>query len=545
MFDLFFFGSTENDWKQLKAKYPLAKRASSLSDAKCKCFTKFFWAVFDDLEICEDFDFSYKPDNCSQTVVHVFLNNNNYDGIALIPKNSLPTEKEFTYRFYAQKKEVDIRASTPKPYDVFEIETYIEYEYALENSTTEMFWMSSPNIKVNEELIDTFYFSHHNTEDRSQNHAFVHEVDGEKHYNGLFLCSKKQPLTKREVEYRFPVNRREWDLIGSTKIQYPKLSINTYDEYKEACETVSSELFWAIPDDVDVVDTFDFDWYFTHDNEYDRYINHSFLNGKYNDGILLCSKNAKISKKEFDYGFVINKKEHDIQASIPKPFDIVFMSYDESNAEVNFEKLKQSHPNAKRVHGVKGIHNAHIKAARQVDTEMFWVVDADAEIVDGFHFDYQVPKWERDTVHVCRSQNPVNGLIYGYGGVKLLPTDMTINMDTSKPDMTTSISNKFKPIEEISNITAFNTDPFSAWKSAFRECAKLASKTIDRQKDEETKKRLDTWCNVGVNAEYGVYAIKGAIQGRQFGKENKENPKVLAKINDFDWLKEQYNELAG
>jgi hypothetical protein len=171
MFDIIFFGSTENDWKQFKSKYPLAKRASSLPDAKRKCFTKFFWAVFDKLEICENFNFSYEPDDWSQDVVHVFRNENYYDGICLIPKNNLPTEKEFEYRFFTQKKEVDIQASTPKPYDVFEIETYDDYEYALNNSTTEMFWMSSPNIKVNQELVDTFYFSHHNTQDRSQNHA--------------------------------------------------------------------------------------------------------------------------------------------------------------------------------------------------------------------------------------------------------------------------------------------------------------------------------------------------------------------------------------
>ena len=44
---------------------------------------------------------------------------------------------------------------------------------------------------------------------------------------------------------------------------------------------------------------------------------------------------------------------------------------------------------------------------------------------------------------VWSSVNPVNGLVYGYGGVKLFPTEKTLMMDTSKPDMTTSISNKF------------------------------------------------------------------------------------------------------
>ena len=112
---------------------------------------------------------------------------------------------------------------------------------------------------------------------------------------------------------------------------------------------------------------------------------------------------------------------------------------------------------------------------------MFWIVDADAVVMDDFNFDYVVPDHQLDHVHVWRSQNPINDLVYGYGGIKLFPRKLTINMDLSKPDMTTSITDKFKPVHEISNITAFNTSPFETWKSAFRECCKLSSKVIDRQ----------------------------------------------------------------
>jgi hypothetical protein len=108
-------------------------------------------------------------------------------------------------------------------------------------------------------------------------------------------------------------------------------------------------------------------------------------------------------------------------------------------------------------------------------------------LVDGFNFDYVDP--EKYTVHVWRICNPINDLEYGYGGVKLLPTEMTLNMDLNKPDMTTSISNQFKSMPDISNITAFNTDEFSTWRSAFRECCKLASKTIKGQNDKETNER--------------------------------------------------------
>jgi len=222
-------------------------------------------------------------------------------------------------------------------------------------------------------------------------------------------------------------------------------------------------------------------------------------------------------------------------------YDILFISYGEPNAEKNWNLLKSRYPAAKRVDGVKGIHQAHIKAAKRCFTKMFWVVDADAQLLDNFSFDYEVDEYNLETVHVWRSKNPVNDLVYGYGGIKLLPKKLALKMNTSKLDMTTSISNNFKAIEETSNITAFNTDPFSAWRSGFRECAKLASRTIDRQHNSQTLERLEIWCNQGVNRPFGIDAIKGAKEGRKFGEENKNNPDVLQKINDFDWLLEKFH----
>jgi len=220
-------------------------------------------------------------------------------------------------------------------------------------------------------------------------------------------------------------------------------------------------------------------------------------------------------------------------------YDIVFISYNEPQADENWQALKARFPRAKRVDGVKGIHQAHIAAAKKCFTKMFWVVDADAKILEDFNFDHKVDEYDLETVHVWRSQNPINDLVYGYGGVKLLPRKLTINMDVSKADMTTSISKFFKPMPEISNITAFNVDPFNTWKSAFRECAKLASKTIDRQNEDETNERLETWTTVGHDRDFGEYAIRGARAGMQFGLSSSNDIKL---INDFEWLYERFSK---
>ena len=648
MYDIIFIGEKNKQWKSAKHRFPLLKHANTLDDAKRICITKMFWVVWPDITINDDFNFDYEVDAWSTDYVHVFKNNEFYDGVSLIPKNATISDRELQHRFFVNKKEVDIQVSKPCSYDIFNIDTYKEYINALETSTTDMFWMSTANISIDTEFVNTFYISHHEQIDRKQNHAFIHRVDDEDLYNGVFLCSKHVPLSKREVEYRFPVNRKEHDIVASGPCKYDVFEIDTYEDYLQAIETSTTEMFWMSSPNIDVdtnvvntfyiphhiqidrkqnhafihqvdgedlyngvflcskhlplskkeveyrfpvnrkehdivasvagkynifnVDTYEeyinaletsttemfyiipptvtvckdfmFDDYFEHSNTFDRRINHVFLNGKFHDGIILCSKYAKISKREWHFKFIANKKEVDIQASTPNPYDIVFISYQEPNADENFENLKTRFPDRviHRVHGVKGIHQAHIEAAKVCDTPMLYIVDGDAVVVDDFNFDWQVPAWQYNHVHVWRSKNPVNGLVYGYGGIKLFPRHETLNMDISKPDMTTSISDKFVAMPKVSNITAFNTDAFNAWKSAFRECAKLSSKVIDRQKSKETNERLRTWCMYMIpDTPFGEDALQGAKAGTAYGTRNKGDVQALKTINDFDWLKEKFN----
>jgi hypothetical protein len=221
--------------------------------------------------------------------------------------------------------------------------------------------------------------------------------------------------------------------------------------------------------------------------------------------------------------------------------DIVFLSYNEAFADYNFGKLKNKFPQAKRVNGVNGIYEAHKVAASKAETDVFYVVDADAEIELLFNFDYYPDAYNINTVHVWNSKNPINDLIYGYGGVKLFPRKMLLEYNGSPIDFTTSVSKHFKVMPEVSNITKFNTDPFSAWRSGFRECAKLASKIITNGVDTETEERLNTWCTKGADREFGEFAIEGAIAGAKFGRAHKDQPDMLGLINDYNWLELKFS----
>lgn len=340
------------------------------------------------------------------------------------------------------------------------------------------------------------------------------------------------------------INESKWQDFRKRFPSAQKIeNVKTFSDIKTKAFT---KFFWAVWDDIIVSKDFQFDYEVS---EWDKEYIHVFKNGNFYDGITLFPKSANFTQKEFDNRFFLTgKKEIDIQASKPNLFDIVFISYNENDADDNYRRLLERFPRAKRIDGVKGIHQAHINAAKLSTTDMVWIVDADAIIDNDFYFDYQIPFYDtsaRSTVHVWKSQNPINGLEYGYGGVKLLPKRLTMYLDTSSIDMTTSISSKFKVINKVSNITKFNTDPYSTWRSAFRECVKLSSKVIDRNYDDETEERLRIWCILQEDVPYGFYAHAGALAGKEYGETNIKNLEALSKINDFEWLKENFNERHG
>ena len=563
----FFLNKKEHDIVASEYRYPVLKLTTYTAYVE---FAKsnphsLFWGVWPDIEIVNNdiFNLYFDPNNgeydYDRSENHMYKNSCNevesyLSGVVLFSTNKIISEREFNIRFLVDKKEHDLIVSKYR-YPRHVINNYQEYTDILKNETHKMFWCIWPDVDIIDPKIFDFYFDPNDGKydyDRSINHMFKNRVGSDEFFvSGISLCSVSKPVSKKEFDHRFFIDKKEHNLVVSQSKPYDKFVIEKFEDYTHALKTSTTDMFWFVPAEVEPLPDFKFDLQFSYQNNYERSINHVFKNkdveeDKFN-GIMLLSKQAPISSREVEYRYLIEKKEYDVVASKLKLYDIVFISYNEPNADENFANLIDRFPRAKRVHGVKGIHQAHVAAAKIAITPMFWVVDGDAVVEDDFVFDLLLPKHDIDIVHVWLSRNPINNLTYGYGGVKLLPRDLTKNMDLGKSsiDMTMSISNKFKVMQTVSNITAFNTDPFNTWKSAFRECVKLASRPIDPKYQEETEDRLYAWCNFGSTNHLGDYAIMGATAGRQYGIDNIANPDQLAKINDFDWLLEQFQNQSA
>lgn len=279
----------------------------------------------------------------------------------------------------------------------------------------------------------------------------------------------------------------------------------------------------------------------------------------------------------------------------------------EEGSELNWERLLKLAPHAKRVDNVQGIYNVHKACAELSTTENFWVVDADAWIINGFNFMFEPDRkrlhWdipETECVLVWPSLNPVNGLEYGYGGVKMFPRAPFLKDLKWDIDLSTTIGRATVSMENVSCETRFNITPESAWIGAFRECAKLSSLSpikskvrrakrnaeyeqeqllannkgdsdwgtekssvthrvqsvliADRYKEESSiyrywdeieqcKQRQLIWCTRGYAELNGQYVIAGARAGSKFGQMYSDNLTQLNLINNWQWLKGEFKNV--
>jgi len=241
-------------------------------------------------------------------------------------------------------------------------------------------------------------------------------------------------------------------------------------------------------------------------------------------------------------------------------FDIVFLSYYEPTAETNFQLIKTRFPYTKRVDGVKGFINALKTAAEIAETEYFYLVDADNVILDSFDFSFN-PYIDNQKTYIWRAKNEVNGLEYGYGGIKMYHKNELLNLILEVENEVSLESLKenefhfhcvgdlpytrdYKSLTEVASITTFDISEFDAWKAAFRECCKLAGysdflKLNDNQR-KNAELRLEIWCTKGGETRFGSYVLDGANEGKLYGLENKNNPEKLLLISDFEWLKSKF-----
>jgi hypothetical protein len=233
-----------------------------------------------------------------------------------------------------------------------------------------------------------------------------------------------------------------------------------------------------------------------------------------------------------------------------KDLPVVFLSYKEDNADANFEDLKTMVPNALRVHGVKGFDSAHkaaMKLARQytmgrgidptrwpyfitVDADNrtfsnFWGLDTEAMDKHIYDRDNRPPQGR--SVLSWNAYNPMTGLVYGNGGLKLWGFQFVEEMTTheaSSSDLVDFCWNQgYTQMAAIFGETITNGSARQAFTAGFREGIKMpltnGQMDFDALYDVKNKsypsnlERLICWCCLGAHAKHGRWSMLGALRG--------------------------------
>jgi hypothetical protein len=311
------------------------------------------------------------------------------------------------------------------------------------------------------------------------------------------------------------------DLIYKNELLSKFPNAEQVDDIKD-CPLVDC---WYLEKHVRLKDTFDVDYTVP---TWDRQYLYKFKN-KNSTGLYFIPNTV-----DFD-----NIREVELDIFNSAGYDVFFLCCGELIADEMYAKLKRQVPTAKKIENVLGIYNAHKEAAKNSTTPYFYVVDADVEVFETFHFDHVIQPYEFDMIHIWHCKNSVNDLEYGNGGIKLLPTFLFEADEPTNIDITTSLSKTIRVVPELCGIHHINFTPFNAWRSAFREGVKLQIDVINSGST-ESEHRLRVWTSKGVSKKYGSYAVLGAKEGKKYALENFNNSKALRIINDTGLLYEKF-----
>jgi hypothetical protein len=249
---------------------------------------------------------------------------------------------------------------------------------------------------------------------------------------------------------------------------------------------------------------------------------------------IIIPKEAKeyVKRELYDYPHI--SKSSKLLKS--KPMDIVFLSNGELGADENYDHLvrvTKGLPNrVTRVDGITGRVAAYHASARASETPWAFTVFAKLKVNPKFDWSWQPDRLQIPKHYIFMATNPVNNLEYGHQAMIAYNKRLVLGNTGHGLDFT--LDDEHEVVELNSGLANFNTDPWSTWRTAFREALKLRASDTP-----ENKNRLKIWMTTAMGS-HGEFSTSGARDAMVYFDEVAGDLSKLRLSYDWEWLRERF-----
>lgn len=250
----------------------------------------------------------------------------------------------------------------------------------------------------------------------------------------------------------------------------------------------------------------------------------------------------KVVTELYDYPYI----EKIAKVTSSHALDIVFISNGEPNAEEHWEHLNKvikENRNAKnrliRVDGVNGRVAAYHAAANTSETPWFFAVFAKLRVNPTFDWNWQPDRLQQPKHYIFTAINPINRLNYGHQA--MIAYNKRITLANAGVGLDFTLDNEHEVVNINSGIAIYNTDPWTTWRTAFREAVKLQD-LVSKGTDTNAVKRLARWCGQGIG-EHAEWSQRGANDGVAYYKEVDGDFNQLKLSYEWNWLYQRFRNL--
>jgi hypothetical protein len=219
-----------------------------------------------------------------------------------------------------------------------------------------------------------------------------------------------------------------------------------------------------------------------------------------------------------------------------RPLDVVFIANGEHGAEHHWNILQgvlTNHMAPNQLHRVDGVNGrvaAYQAAAEKCRTPWFFTVFAKLQVNEDFDWSWQPDRMQQAKHYIFHAYNPVNHLVYGHQAMIAYNRRLVLENTGTGLDFTLDQPHEVVPI--VSGTAYYDNDPWTCWRTAFREALKLRHSLPDV----ENEYRLECWLKIGSKSPNGHWSIRGAQDAVRYYEEVKGDFAEIKKSYEWAWL---------